>query len=75
MKQNDNLDTANPAGMEQFLNEIVIVLLKGINNSISGRLILIESPYLTLQHRDGHISLIRISEVSSITTAPKRGGC
>lgn len=67
MLTDNNNDINKPAGCEQFIGEICRMQLKGDNRAISGKVILVDKKFLTIEHKDGRHSLIRIEQLNIIS--------
>ena len=64
-----NIIDSNP--FESFYNKLVRIQMRGDARSVNGEVIAINGNYLTLQHKDGRTSLIKLSQISVITEIPK----
>jgi hypothetical protein len=64
-----NIIDSNP--FESYYNKLVRIQVRGDARSVNGEVIAINGNYLTLQHKDGRTSLIKLSQISVITEIPK----
>ena len=55
---------SNP--LESYYNKLVRIQVRGDARSVNGEVIAINGNYLTLQHKDGRTSLIKLSQISVI---------
>ena len=69
MTNNDDQATAqNQAGkIEQYLNQIVRIQVRGDGRAISGKVIAIQDKWITLEHRNGNHTMVRIGDIMIIT--------
>jgi hypothetical protein len=59
---------------EQYFKKLVRIQARGDSRTVNGEVIEITDRYLTLQHRDGRKSLVKLSQISVISEIPRSGG-
>jgi ribosomal protein S1 len=57
---------------EKFYEKIVRIQPRGDTRSISGKVTVLTDRHLTLQHKDGRETVIRLSEIAVITETSHR---